>query len=95
MVWFFAPLHSSVQGYTPTSDGPSEYQTIPLEKIEDFGVHCKRSVCVERVGGGGLCVCLWAMHGLVCFQCTIVHVCVHVYVLEVKSIRCCCHSVLL
>ena len=56
MVWFFAPLHSSVQGYTPTSDGPSEYQTIPLEKIEDFGVHCKRSVCVERVGGGVVCV---------------------------------------
>merc|ERR1712228_578766 len=22
--------------------GPSEYQSIPLEKIEDFGVHCKQ-----------------------------------------------------
>lgn len=26
--------------YTPP-DSSSEYQTIPLEKIEDFGVHCK------------------------------------------------------
>uniref|UniRef100_A0A8C8JLY4 COP9 signalosome complex subunit 5 n=1 Tax=Oncorhynchus tshawytscha TaxID=74940 RepID=A0A8C8JLY4_ONCTS len=24
------------------STGPSEYQTIPLNKIEDFGVHCKQ-----------------------------------------------------
>lgn len=23
-------------------EGPGEYQTIPLEKIEDFGVHCKQ-----------------------------------------------------
>lgn len=45
------------QGYTPTSDGPSEYQTIPLEKIEDFGVHCKRSVCVCG-GGDGVRVCV-------------------------------------
>ncbi len=29
------------QGYKPPSDEPSEYQTIPLNKIEDFGVHCK------------------------------------------------------
>ena len=28
-------------GYTPPDEGPSEYQTIPLSKIEDFGVHCK------------------------------------------------------
>ncbi|KAL5488888.1 hypothetical protein EMCRGX_G017902 [Ephydatia muelleri] len=35
------------KGYTPTSDGPSEYQTIPLEKIEDFGVHCKRYYSLE------------------------------------------------
>ena len=25
----------------PQDEGPSEYQTIPLNKIEDFGVHCK------------------------------------------------------
>ena len=30
-----------LQGYKPPSDEPSEYQTIPLNKIEDFGVHCK------------------------------------------------------
>ncbi|GAB4822727.1 hypothetical protein N2152v2_009773 [Parachlorella kessleri] len=29
------------EGYKPPEEGPSEYQTIPLEKIEDFGVHCK------------------------------------------------------
>jgi COP9 signalosome complex subunit 5 len=29
------------KGYKPPDDGPSEYQSIPLEKIEDFGVHCK------------------------------------------------------
>jgi len=30
------------KGYKPPDDGPSEYQTIPLNKIEDFGVHCKQ-----------------------------------------------------
>jgi COP9 signalosome complex subunit 5 len=29
------------KGYKPPDEGPSEYQTIPLEKIEDFGVHLK------------------------------------------------------
>lgn len=29
-------------GHTPATDGPSEYQSIPLEKIEDFGVHCNQ-----------------------------------------------------
>ena len=29
------------QGYKPPDEGPSEYQTIPLSKIEDFGVHVK------------------------------------------------------
>lgn len=32
------------KGYKPSSQGPSEYQTIPLEKIEDFGIHCKQWV---------------------------------------------------
>jgi len=27
--------------YKPRDEGPSEYQTIPVNKIEDFGVHCK------------------------------------------------------
>lgn len=31
-----------VEGYKPPDEGPSEYQTIPLNKIEDFGVHCKQ-----------------------------------------------------
>jgi len=30
------------KGYKPPDDTPSEYQTIPLNKIEDFGVHCKQ-----------------------------------------------------
>lgn len=29
-------------GYKPPDEGPEEYQSIPLNKIEDFGVHCKR-----------------------------------------------------
>jgi len=29
-------------GHTPADDGPGEYQPIPLDKIEDFGVHCKQ-----------------------------------------------------
>ena len=33
---------SPTQGYKPADEEPSEYQTIPLEKIEDFGVHCKQ-----------------------------------------------------
>jgi len=33
---------SFLQGYKPADEGPSEYQSIPLSKIEDFGVHCKQ-----------------------------------------------------
>ncbi|KAB2619190.1 COP9 signalosome complex subunit 5a-like [Pyrus ussuriensis x Pyrus communis] len=29
------------KGYIPPDESVSEYQTIPLNKIEDFGVHCK------------------------------------------------------
>lgn len=29
-------------GHTPADEGPGEYQPIPLDKIEDFGVHCKQ-----------------------------------------------------
>ena len=35
------------QGYKPPNDEPSEYQTIPLNKIEDFGVHCKQYYALE------------------------------------------------
>lgn len=31
----------SKKGYKAPDEGPSEYQTIPLNKIEDFGVHAK------------------------------------------------------
>lgn len=30
------------EGYTPPDESPSEYQSIPLDKIEDFGVHAKQ-----------------------------------------------------
>ena len=30
------------KGYQPPDAPPSEYQTIPLNKIEDYGVHCKQ-----------------------------------------------------
>merc|ERR1712008_61006 len=30
------------EGYNPPDETPSEYQSIPLDKIEDFGVHAKR-----------------------------------------------------
>ncbi|EHA8592395.1 putative COP9 signalosome complex subunit 5b [Cocos nucifera] len=36
------------QGYKPPDEPVSEYQTIPLNKIEDFGVHCKQ-VCMDNV----------------------------------------------
>jgi COP9 signalosome complex subunit 5 len=29
------------EGYKPLDEGTQRYQTIPLAKIEDFGVHCK------------------------------------------------------
>lgn len=32
----------NILGYKPPNEEPSEYQTIPLNKIEDFGVHCKQ-----------------------------------------------------
>jgi len=35
------------KGYKPPDDTPSEYQTIPLNKIEDFGVHCKQYYPLE------------------------------------------------
>ncbi|XP_061522158.1 COP9 signalosome complex subunit 5 isoform X2 [Phycodurus eques] len=35
------------KGYKPPDEGPSEYQTIPLNKIEDFGVHCKQYYAME------------------------------------------------
>jgi len=35
------------KGYKPIEDGPSEYQTVPLNKIEDFGVHCKSYYSLE------------------------------------------------
>uniref|UniRef100_A0A0N5A973 MPN domain-containing protein n=1 Tax=Syphacia muris TaxID=451379 RepID=A0A0N5A973_9BILA len=30
------------KGYKPPEEAPSEYQSIPSDKIDDFGVHCKQ-----------------------------------------------------
>lgn len=35
------------KGFKPPNEEPSEYQTIPLNKIEDFGVHCKQYYSLE------------------------------------------------
>jgi len=35
------------KGYKPPDEGASEYQTIPLNKIEDFGVHCKQYYALD------------------------------------------------
>ena len=34
------------EGHKISDDHVSEYQTIPLNKIEDFGVHCKQVLLV-------------------------------------------------
>ncbi|KAE8731638.1 COP9 signalosome complex subunit 5 [Hibiscus syriacus] len=35
------------EGHVPQDDPISEYQTIPLNKIEDFGVHCKQYYALD------------------------------------------------
>lgn len=35
------------ENYKPEGEAPSEYQSIPISKIEDFGVHCKRYYPLE------------------------------------------------
>jgi len=35
------------EGYKTDKDSPSEYQSIPISKIEDFGVHCKQYYPLE------------------------------------------------
>lgn len=35
------------EGYSPPDEGPSQYQTIPIDKIEDFGVHAKQYYQLE------------------------------------------------
>ncbi|VDO39224.1 unnamed protein product, partial [Onchocerca flexuosa] len=35
------------KGYKPPDEVPSEYQSIPLNKVEDFGVHCKQYYPLE------------------------------------------------
>lgn len=37
------------EGYKPPDEPVSEYQTIPLNKIEDFGVHCKQVIIIQKL----------------------------------------------
>lgn len=37
------------EGYKPPDEPISEYQTIPLNKIEDFGVHCKQVILLSSL----------------------------------------------
>lgn len=41
-LWHIPAVPASQQGYKAPDAGPSEYQTIPMEKIEDFGVHANQ-----------------------------------------------------
>ncbi|OWM75600.1 hypothetical protein CDL15_Pgr021765 [Punica granatum] len=43
------------EGYKPPDEPVSEYQTIPLNKIEDFGVHCKQVLIFFHLGFGYSC----------------------------------------
>lgn len=42
VLYFFYKKSFIILGYKPADEPPSEYQSIPLNKIEDFGVHCKQ-----------------------------------------------------
>ncbi|XP_059474032.1 COP9 signalosome complex subunit 5 [Neocloeon triangulifer] len=42
-----AAFRTYPKGYKAANDEPSEYQTIPLNKIEDFGVHCKQYYALD------------------------------------------------
>lgn len=43
------------EGYTPSGEGQSEYQTIPLNKIEDFGVHANQYYTCAAAPASSLC----------------------------------------
>lgn len=50
----------------PPDEGPSEYQTIPLSKIEDFGVHAKQvpRICFQNLSYCRRLCSLCCMHAL-------------------------------
>ena len=52
------------KGYKPPDDTSSEYQTIPLNKIEDFGVHCKQYYrCLLKLQTFIKLLHFWFQHG--------------------------------
>ncbi len=44
---YTTPTIILTKGYKAPDAGQSEYQTIPLSKIEDFGVHCKQYYALD------------------------------------------------
>jgi hypothetical protein len=46
-IFFIYFVRTYPKGYKPPDEEPSEYQTIPLNKIEDFGVHCKQYYALD------------------------------------------------
>lgn len=63
----FEELSFAMQHYKPPDEPPSEYQTIPLSKIEDFGVHCKQYYSLDITYfksslDAGLLDMLWAKY---------------------------------
>uniref|UniRef100_A0A4X2MES9 COP9 signalosome complex subunit 5 n=1 Tax=Vombatus ursinus TaxID=29139 RepID=A0A4X2MES9_VOMUR len=43
----FGVFRTHPKDYKPPDEGPSEYRTILLNKIEEFGVHCKQYYALE------------------------------------------------
>lgn len=51
-------------GFKPADEPPSEYQTIPLNKIEDFGVHYKQVLAYHQLFYCKCELCLTCVKGL-------------------------------
>ncbi|KAE8656654.1 COP9 signalosome complex subunit 5 [Hibiscus syriacus] len=52
------------EGHVPQDDPVSEYQTIPLNKIEDFGVHCKQYYAWISLILSRLLIVTWICYGI-------------------------------
>ena len=74
------------KGYKPPDEEPSEYQTIPLNKIEDFGVHCKQyySLDVQYFKSDMDKVSLW---GSVTFFIQSIFICNKIYTVRLGKFR--------
>lgn len=67
------------EGYKPPDDPISEYQTIPLNKIEDFGVHCKQVASLAWPHAlTHICLNLWLSSPVFLLICSIIHWILHI-----------------